>query len=148
MRKDIFGVAMVALVIGSVSFVARAGTNHQEFVALETTWKQAVVSRDLGFLQRFYADEYTSTDFEGMTWNKAQDIEIDTAGHFRIESFKLDDVQARVYGDVAVVTGRNEMKGTFIGNAATAQVRFTDVFVKRAGRWQCVTTQTTPIVKE
>jgi ketosteroid isomerase-like protein len=139
---------MVGLLMGSVGWAARPADREKEFTALENNWKQAVVSRDVGFLQRFYADEYLSTDLEGAVWDKAQDIEIDTTGHFRIDAFKIEDVRARVYGDVAVVTGRNTLKGTFLGNAANAEVRFTDVFIRRDGRWQCVTAQVTPIVKE
>jgi ketosteroid isomerase-like protein len=148
MRNNIFVAAVVGLLLGSVGWAARPATAEKEFLALEHEWKQAVVSRDVAFLRHFYAEEYTSTDPEGMVWNKTQDIEIDTAGQFRITAFKLDDVQARVYGDVAIVTGRDALKGTFLGKAASTQVRFTDVFVKRDGRWQCVTTQVTPIVKE
>jgi ketosteroid isomerase-like protein len=148
MRTNLLVGAVVGLLLGSVGWAARPATNEQEFLALENEWKQAVVSRDVGFLQRLYADEYTSTDLEGVVWNKAQDIEIDTAGQFRLNAFKLDEVRARVYGDVAVVTGRDALKGTFLGGAASADVRFTDVFVKRDGRWQCVTTQVTPIIKE
>jgi ketosteroid isomerase-like protein len=148
MRTKILGMAMAGLLIGSVGWAARPAGNDEEFIALENSWKQAVVARDVAYLQRFYAEEYLSTDLEGVVWNKAQDIEIDTTGHFRIDSFKIEDVRARVYGEFAVVTGRNELKGTFLGNTATAEVRFTDVFIKRDGRWQCLSTQVTPIVKE
>jgi ketosteroid isomerase-like protein len=148
MKKHILGVAIVGLVIASVSWTARAATTEQELTALEHIWKQAVVAGDAATLQRLYADEFTSIDQEGAVWNKAEDIGIDTNGWFRLDSYRLEDMNVRVYGDLAVVTGRNTMKGTFLGRAVMSQVRFTDVFVKRDGRWQCVTTQATPIVKE
>jgi ketosteroid isomerase-like protein len=117
---------------------------------LENTWKDAVVKRDAAALQRLYADEYLSTDQEGLLWTKAQDIAIDTdkAAPSRVTSYKLDDLKVRVYGDVAVVTGRNTSKGTLFGKAASTKSRFTDVFVKRDGRWQCVANHATSVIAE
>ena len=107
-----------------------------------------VLGGGMSNLQRLYAAEYTSTDQEGMVWNKTEDIAIDTKGASRLASFRLDDVKARLYGDMAVVTGRDTSTGTLHNSAVSGQFRFTDVFVKRDGRWQCVTSQTTPIVKQ
>ena len=87
-----------------------------------------------------------SVDQEGMAWNKKQDIEIDTAGVSRLSTYKLEEINVRIYGDVAVVTGRNSATGKVLDRPAKAQTRFTDVFIKRDGRWQCVHSQTTPIV--
>jgi ketosteroid isomerase-like protein len=148
MRRHIFGVAIVGLIIGLAGWTARAASIDGELRAVEHLWKDAVVARDGAALQRLYADEFTSTDQEGAVWNKSEDIEIDTKGSFRLESYLLEDIAVRGYGRIAVVTGRNTLRGQFLGKPASTQVRFTDVFVKRDGRWQCVTTQATPIVKE
>jgi ketosteroid isomerase-like protein len=49
-----------------------------------------------------------------------------------------DDMKVRVYGDEAVVTGRNTTKGQFKGRDISGQYRWTDTWAKRNGRWQCV----------
>ena len=146
--KYISGLTLIGLLIAPIGWAQTAGTAEQELLNVENTWKQAVVNRDAASLQRLYADEYLSTDQEGMVWNKAQDIGIDTTGNSRLGAYNLDGLKVRFYGDVAVVTGRNVSKGTLFGKAAKGQSRFTDVFVKRDGRWQCVTSQVTPIVAE
>jgi ketosteroid isomerase-like protein len=146
--KHISGLALIGLLIAPLGWAQTAGTAEQELLNVENSWKQAVVNRDAASLQRLYADEYLSTDQEGMVWNKAQDIAIDTTGNSRLGAYNLDGLKVRFYGDVAVVTGRNVSKGTLFGKAAKGQSRFTDVFVKRDGRWQCVTSQVTPIVAE
>ena len=109
-------------------FVPRGGP-EQELIKVENDWKLAVIKRDAAALRTLYADEYMSIDQEGMTWNKKQDIEIDTTGTSRLSTYKLEDLKVRFYGDVAVVTGRNRATGTIHGSAAKAQTRFTDVFV-------------------
>jgi ketosteroid isomerase-like protein len=146
--KYISSLALLGLLIAPHAWAQTSGTAEQELITLENAWKQAVVNRDAASLQRLYAAEYLSTDQEGIVWDKAQDIAIDTTGGSRLASYKLDDLKVRLYGNVAVVTGRNTSKGTFHGSAAQGQSRFTDVFVKRDGRWQCVTSQVTPTVKD
>ena len=61
--------------------------------------------------------------------------------------FKFDDMKVHVYGNVAVVTGRNTIKGVWedIEHDISGPYRFTDVFVKRDGRWQCVASQSSRI---
>jgi len=146
MKHIMLGLAMIGLLAVPVGWAQTQSSTEKELIGVENAWKQAVVKRDGAALQRLYADEYMSVDQEGMTWNKKQDIEIDTAGVSRLSTYKLEDLNVRFYGDVAVVTGRNTATGKVLDSAAKAQTRFTDVFVKRDGRWQCVHSQTTPIV--
>ena len=48
----------------------------------------------------------------------------------------------RFYGDTVVVIGRTKEKWkNQKGEEFTAEYRWTDVFVKRKGRWQCVAAQ-------
>jgi ketosteroid isomerase-like protein len=53
----------------------------------------------------------------------------------------------RVHGDVAVVTSRNTIKGTYMGKDISGAYRGTDVFVKRGGQWQVLTTQATAVTQ-
>jgi ketosteroid isomerase-like protein len=146
--KYICSLALLGLLVAPHGWAQTSGTAEQELITVENAWKQAVVNRDAASLQRLYADEYLSMDQEGMVWDKAQDIAIDTTGGSRLASYNLEDLKVRLYGNVAVVTGSNTSEGTFHGSAAEGQSRFTDVFVKRDGRWQCVTTQVTPMAKD
>jgi ketosteroid isomerase-like protein len=54
----------------------------------------------------------------------------------------VDQLQVRVYGDTAIVTGRTKAAA---GGAAPQSVtlRFTDVFVHRDGRWLAVASHAT-----
>jgi ketosteroid isomerase-like protein len=59
-------------------------------------------------------------------------------------------MKVRVYGDVAVVTGRNTIKGVWedIKRDISGPYRFTDVFVRRNGSWQCVTSQSSRVTEK
>jgi len=65
-----------------------------------------------------------------------------------LTAFRLEDLEAHVYGDAATVTGANVITATYKGQDASDKFRFTDVFVKRDGRWQVVATQGTKVASE
>ncbi len=54
----------------------------------------------------------------------------------------------RAYGDTAVVHGLETEKSSYKGKDTSGQYRFTDVFVKRNGRWQAIATQVTRVAKQ
>jgi ketosteroid isomerase-like protein len=131
---------LVALaVVGAYAQLSESAV--QELTKVENAWNAAVINRDAAALQRLYADEYLSTDADGAIWTKAQDISNVTSGTATLTAAVLDDLKVRRYANVAVVTGRNTVKGTFAGKDISGPTRFTDVFVLRDGRWQCVATQ-------
>jgi hypothetical protein len=55
------------------------------------------------------------------------------------------NVKARVYGNAAVVTGLATRSGTYKGAPFDQQHLWTDTFVMKDGRWQCVASQSTLI---
>ena len=62
-----------------------------------------------------------------------------------IEPYAVEDFDIRVYGDTALLSGRTRMTGSYEGKAFTSHYRYTDVYVKRAGRWQVVSVQISKI---
>jgi len=52
--------------------------------------------------------------------------------------------RAKRYGDIAVVTGRNQNTGTYQGEAMAADEWVTDVFVRSGDSWRCALTHLTP----
>ena len=46
--------------------------------------------------------------------------------------------KVNVYGDTAIVTFASNDKGTYKGKDISGKTRWTDVFVKRGGKWQIV----------
>lgn len=79
---------------------------------------------------------------------KAQDLADVKSGAYVITSGVMDDIKVRVYGDTAVVTGRNTVKGQYKGKDISGQTRWTDTWVKSAGRWQCVATHSSRIAQK
>ena len=152
MRLNVAAGAAGALIIVAIAATARpavqSGSDVQALTKVEQGWTDALIHADGRALKQLYADEYTSTDSDGVVTNKAQDIASVTSGVVKLTSASLDDMKIRRYGDVAVVTGRSTVKITVAGKDDSGPSRFTDVFVLRDGRWQCVATQWARVTKK
>ena len=148
--KQLAGLVVMLTLAASPCWAQTPGAADKELIAIENDWSQAAIARDATALQRFYADEYVFTNEDGVVTNKATEIANIRGGTFRLTSYKFDDLKVHVYGEVAVVTGRNTIKGFWddIKRDVSGPYRFTDVFVKRNGRWQCVASQSSRITEK
>ena len=108
----------------------------------EHQWMEAFKNRDKETLNRILDDRFTFTDADGQTFNKSQYIDAATRV-IKIESYNLSDTIVRVFGDTGVVTGRWTGKLTIDGKDANEDIRYTDTFVRRLGRWRVVASQDT-----
>jgi ketosteroid isomerase-like protein len=103
---------------------------------LERDWNAAEMKRDAAWFERTLTDDYTGVDGStGKATTKAEDIAgIKTN---TVDSASLSGLGVRMQGDVAVVTGLTHNKGkNDKGVAFDRKIRFTDVWVKRDGKWQ------------
>jgi ketosteroid isomerase-like protein len=153
MKRIAIAVSVVVLVL-AVAIQAqtlaqtKSGGVEQELIKLENEWADAWVKRDVAFFDRIIADDYTWTSPWGEVWTKAQDLALVKSGQDVIKSWVLADMKVRVYGDTAVVTGRNTIKETYKGEDVSGQNRWTHTWVKSAGRWQCVAAHSSEITQK
>lgn len=98
----------------------------------------ATWTADAVWFEENLADEYVLVTPTGATKTKRDVIrELATPG-MKMEPFEPFDVQVRMYGDAAVVTGRMRQRFVLGGIRYANDLRYTDVYVKRKGRWQLV----------
>jgi ketosteroid isomerase-like protein len=122
------------------------GSVESVLMQMEREWGQAYLKADLAALDRIEAADYTYIDAQGTTGDKAQDLAETKSGVYKAQSISVDEMKVRVFGNTAVVTGRDTLKGAqYKGKDISGQYRFTDVFVQRDGRWQAVATHSSKI---
>lgn len=111
-----------------------------ELMQIERDIGEANIKRDKAFFQRIEADEFIFTDAAGGVTTKAEDVASldEPAGETKLISYVADEMKVYVYGKTAVVTGRVTTTSRRKDNDIVSKTRFTDVFVKRDGRWQLV----------
>ena len=82
---------------------------------------------------------------KGKMSDKSQMVNAFKTGQSKLTADDVSDLNVRVYGNTAVITGKADVKGTLAGNDATGQYMFTRVYVKKGGQWQSVAFQQTRI---
>jgi ketosteroid isomerase-like protein len=112
----------------------------QEIIRLEKIWTATGVSRDVDALARLLSDDITSGSSEGKWLNKAQMIADLKTGEYQATFAEADDMKVRVFGDVAIITGRTTEKSRFKGVDSSGQYIWTDTWVLRDGKWLCAAT--------
>jgi hypothetical protein len=119
---------------------SKTSRTANELMQIERDIGDANVRRDKAFFERLEADEFIFTDSGGGLTNKVEDVgSFDKpAGETKLVSYVPDEMKVSVYGDTAVVTGRVTSKYSSPKGEAVIRSRFTDVFVRRKGRWQLV----------
>jgi ketosteroid isomerase-like protein len=120
---------------------AQAGGVEQQLKKMEDDWQKATRAKDTAALKRIIAEDWAATNEMGKILNREEYLSQTTANTDVIQSNENTDMQVRVFGDTAVVTGGLTEKGTRNGTAYTDTYKWTDVFVKRGGHWQAVASQ-------
>ena len=120
-------------------------SEEQELIQLERAWDAAFVAKDMRFIERVLADEFVVTYGDGTRGDKAAEMAQTIDFDQRVDSSVLDSFRVRIYGETAVVWFSRHMTGPKSGKIVSVTYRFVDVFVKRAGRWQCVSSQSTRV---
>jgi Domain of unknown function (DUF4440) len=139
---------LATLLLGSFAQAADSPTKEEEaLMQRERDAAQAFLKRDAKVVGEWEADKYVFTNFDGAVSDKATDIAGLNKGTLTFTSFDVSDMKAMVYGDMGVVVGRIVQKGMYEQSDLSGVFRFTDTYVKRDGRWQCVASQVTRIEK-
>ncbi|HEY8003823.1 MAG TPA: nuclear transport factor 2 family protein [Phenylobacterium sp.] len=134
---------LAALVLGPAAHAApdrlRQPPTEAGVLATEAAWISALAGRDLVTLNRLLAPDFVDTGWRGARRDKGAYINGVAANG--AQPIALSDISVALYGDTAVARGLNTVRGQ--GGAVRARIRFTDIFVYRAGLWQAVSAQET-----
>lgn len=109
---------------------------------LERDLADAWVAHDLAFVEQLLVDDWTVTDISGQVLTKRQVIDDPDRV---IESMTVDDLRVRDLCETAAVTGRTRASGSYAGTPVSVELRFTDVFARRNGRWQAIVSHGTMV---
>jgi len=116
-------------------------------IQLEHDWDAAFHRHDAAFIDRILADEFIVTYDNGVRADRKVELELAKSLTENVESSSLDEFIVKEFGNTAIVWFTLHLVGPINGQRVQNDYRFTDVFVLRDGRWQCVSSQSTHVVR-
>jgi len=111
---------------------------EQQVIQVVKDWINAVPKRDTERIGQLLADDFVAILWDGTKRTKAEHLEEIRSGKYTVQSITLDDTQARVLGDTAVVTYYQFEKSQTAGVNTSSGSAWTDVLARRDGRWQVI----------
>jgi uncharacterized protein (TIGR02246 family) len=127
-----------ALLAAFVGFQAQAPDTDAALARLEMEWNAAHVQGDATTLGRIFADDLVVVVPGMRPLNKTDSLGMFKIGGMKFDRYESSDIQSRVYGETAIVTGRIKRTRTMGGKTMDDDWRFTKVYLRRAGNWQVV----------
>jgi ketosteroid isomerase-like protein len=118
-----------------------------QLLYLEMAWSDADKNKDVAWFERNWADDYYGVNSTtGKHTTKAEDI-ADIKNRKEVyDSAEASEMEVRIEGNTGIVTGVYRLRGKDEkGQPFDRRIRYTDIYVKRDGRWLTVASQGTEI---
>jgi ribosomal protein S18 acetylase RimI-like enzyme len=125
---------------GSMSSEDRA-----DVMTCERELRRAQLTSDVPVLDRLLDESLVFTGPDGKIYGKADDLHLHRTGGIRIHRLEPSDERVQRLGDVAVITLRMDMEGTFGGTPFGGPVRYTRVWRAGPDGWRIVAGHVSPI---
>ena len=139
----------LAVVVSSATTTAAqrppVESDQQILIDLERGWNDAFYRKDVAFIANLLADEFVATYDDGSQGDKAKELALAVQFNQQVESAVQEDFAVRIYRDTAVVWFTLRVMGVRQGQRSELILRYTDVWIVRDGRWQCVSSQSTRV---
>jgi ketosteroid isomerase-like protein len=110
---------------------------------LNQEYLDAFMNTDVEWYREHLADDFVVIESDGSVLNKDQFL-TNTARGPDVNDYMLQDVNVRIYGDVALVRATGMWTGK---NGSAGISRYIDVYVKTGGKWKTVSAQITRSAK-
>ena len=108
-------------------------------------FRDALLSNDVQTMNELMVEDYIGFDPQGNPQDKDMSVDAYQPGCTKLDRYDVEDMTARVIGEVGIITGKGYIHGMFDGCEFGHDLRFLDLFVNRSGRWQLYLSQVTPL---
>jgi ketosteroid isomerase-like protein len=116
-------------------------------LAAEREFFAALIAGSADSLELLLSDDFAIIDLTGNIIARPDFIAAIASRQLQFATTDLLEARVRFYGSTAVVTGRTQLEGKFVGRAFTASSRYTHVYAEIEGRYRLAAAQGTPIAE-
>src|SRR2546423_14351723 len=113
-------------------------TSDDSLRSCETALRRAQLTSDVAVLERLVDDSLVFTGPDGAVYGKADDLDAHRQGMIHITRLEPSEERIQRFGNIAVVSVRMEMAGSFQGAAFAGPFRYTRVWCERPDGWRIV----------
>jgi ketosteroid isomerase-like protein len=109
-----------------------------DFAEIDRKWLAAEKNGDFDYCEKFFADSYVLVMPDGQALTKRQWLDLlEGPDHPTLEVLQPDQVRARLFGNVAILTDHTTIKGhDSKGNSLDGEYRVFRVLLKQNGEWK------------
>jgi ketosteroid isomerase-like protein len=108
-------------------------------------WDKAIVRKDRGAIEDNMAKDFRQIDGSGSIETKASFVDGVMEPGLVIDPYTVEDFEVRIYGDIALLSGRTRMTGNYEGKAFNSHYRYIDIYARRDGQWRIISVQISKI---
>src|SRR6201996_3334287 len=126
---------LLGLTLGLVSVPLHAGPHRgshnmrDQIEALETQWKNAILSNDIEAMDHLLSDDYLGITASGQVVTKPQQLDRMRTHNFAISTLDVSDVKIKLISQhAAIVTSLAQVEGTNDGRPLHGSFRYTRVY--------------------
>ena len=117
----------------------RDKTDKTTLERLNQEYVDAFMNADVEWYREHLAEDFEVIESDGSVFNKTQFLS-NTAKGPDVADYRLQDVNVRIYGNVALVQATGLWTGK---NGSNGMSRYTDVYVRAGEEWKTVSAQIT-----
>lgn len=119
---------------------------HEQIVALEQQWQQAMLANDVSTMDKLLSDDYLGISATGEVFTKVQQLDHMRDRRFVVTRLQTSDRKIKLVGTIAIVTSLAQVEGTIDGQTLHGLYRYTRVYQRLPGGiWKITNFEGTPI---
>jgi Domain of unknown function (DUF4440) len=144
MRRTVTAIITILLCAAPITGLAQgANGGEQAVLKADNARFAAMLKADAAALEKLLASELSYTHSNASVQDKAAFISDIKTGKIKYVTVEATDQKARVFGNMAIVTGGASVHVIQNGNDLTFKIRYTNTHIYREGAWQMVAWQST-----
>jgi ketosteroid isomerase-like protein len=139
MRRHWLFIAVLSAVVFPILFVqAQESSSAAEIRSLELKMLECYKHRDVEVFAAVLDDDFVITFEDGSTYSKTGYLSYSASSSTHVVLAETPEMKIRIHGDTAIVTGVYHEKGVDNQRAYDYHDRFTDIWMKKAGKWRLI----------
>ena len=135
LKVRIFPIILCLLAIAPIRSRAQEKPDADKVRELEFRLMEAYKQRQLEIFSQMLDEEFVITFEDGNTYSKTGYLSYSAKSSSRVDLVEMPELKVRVHGNTAVVIGIYHERGENKREPYDYHDRFTDIWMKKGGKW-------------